>query len=275
MKKILNKNIIVTIKGLIVGGTMCVPGVSGGSMAMILGIYNKLISSVSSFFKDKKKNFIFLLLFCIGGIVGVFLFSKPILYLLEKFPFPTLYFFLGAVAGGIPMIFKEAHVVKFSYKIPIDILIGLVLMLCLELIPQGFLVPDMDSYFIAFLLLLLAGFISAVALVLPGISVSYMLLVLGLYKTTMSAVSQLNIAYLIPLALGLLIGIVATTKFLEYLMEKYTMTSYLIILGFIVGSMAQVFPGIPKFPEILICIISVCVGFFSLFLLSLKTGSEN
>ncbi len=77
----------IFLKGLCVGGTMLVPGVSGGSMAMILGIYDKLITSVSSFFACKKRNALFLLLFALGGGAGMLLFANPLLYLLQRYPF--------------------------------------------------------------------------------------------------------------------------------------------------------------------------------------------
>ena len=110
---------------MIVGGTMLVPGVSGGSMAMILGIYDRLISSVSSFMKNKKENLIFLALFCLGGGLGMILFARPLLGLIERFPMPMMYFFLGAVAGGVPMIFKEARIQRVSWESLAWIALGL------------------------------------------------------------------------------------------------------------------------------------------------------
>ena len=91
----------IFLKGLCVGGTMLVPGVSGGSMAMILGIYDKLITSVSSFFACKKRNALFLLLFALGGGAGMLLFANPLLYLLQRYPLVLRWFFIGAVAGAL------------------------------------------------------------------------------------------------------------------------------------------------------------------------------
>lgn len=84
---------------------MLVPGVSGGSMAMILGIYQELISAVSSFRKQKKSNFLFLTVFCISAVFGMLVIATPISNLIDIFPKPTMYFFIGAVTGGIPLIF--------------------------------------------------------------------------------------------------------------------------------------------------------------------------
>ena len=95
-------------KGLIVGGTMLVPGVSGGSMAMILGIYDRLVSSVSSFTKQKKESFFFLTVFTFAALAGMMLFASPLLALIEAYTKPMMFFFLGTVAGGIPMMYQSA-----------------------------------------------------------------------------------------------------------------------------------------------------------------------
>ena len=107
----------IFLKGLCVGGTMLVPGVSGGSMAMILGIYDKLITSVSSFFACKKRNALFLLLFALGGGAGMLLFANPLLYLLERYPLVLRWFFIGAVAGSTPMMLKKAQIHSVSWPV--------------------------------------------------------------------------------------------------------------------------------------------------------------
>ena len=112
--------------------------------------------------------------------------------------------------------------------------------------------PGDKIYFInrgkslTYFILIVAGFISAIALILPGISVSYMFLLLGIYQDTINAVQNLYIPYLIPLGFGLILGIILTTKILEYWMSHYVKSSYLIISGFVLGSIIQVFSGFPK-----------------------------
>ena len=118
-------------------------------------------------------------------------------------------------------------------------------------------------------MLLLAGFVAAIALVLPGISVSYMLLMLGMYSRTMEALSGFQISYLAPLGIGLILGILATTKLLDKLMSRFPQGTYLVILGFIIGSVLQVFPGIPQGWELLFCPVLFAAGFFAMYRLSL------
>lgn len=223
---------------------MLIPGVSGGSMAMILGVYDKLITSVSSFFKNKKENAVFLGLFALGGILGIALFARPMEYLLEHFTMLVLYFFIGTAAGGMPMIYKKAHVESVTVKSTIYLIIGIVLVIMIQLIPEG-LFTNTDGA-AGVLLLVAAGFVAAVALILPGISVSYMLLVMGLYDVIMQSISEINFAKLIPLAVGLAMGIIFLTRFLELAMNKYPQPTYIIILGFVLGSLAGIFPGLPQ-----------------------------
>lgn len=256
------KDLLMTaLKGLCVGGTMLVPGVSGGSMAMILGIYDKLIESVSSFLKDVKNSLIFLITFSLGGGVGMILLAKPLLYLIESYPMLLLYFFIGVVAGGIPMIYQKAEVDKITWKVFLYPALGLAAVLLFEFLPADFLQLGNGEGILGFLLLAAAGIVAAVALVLPGISVSYLLLLMGIYDKTMLAIGDFNLSYLIPLGFGIILGIILTTKLLENAMKNHTQATYLIILGFVAGSMAEVFPGIPQGIELFFCLAAFVAGY--------------
>lgn len=265
----MDNNLVTTAaKGLIVGGTMLVPGVSGGTMAMILGIYDRLVTSVSSFMKHKRESFFFLALFSAGGFTGMLLFANPLLALIEKYPMPMLYFFLGTVAGGIPVIFKQAQIERFSWKVPFYIALGLFAILLFTRLPIGTFQSEADSSIMQALFLMAVGLIAAVGLVLPGISVSYLLLLMGQYDGTMEAISDFYLPILMPLAIGLLIGIVLTTKVLERAMKRYPQTTYLIIFGFVAGSIVEVFPGVPAGTTLLLCLGLLTAGFCLIRLLS-------
>ena len=228
------------LKGLFVGSTMLVPGVSGGSMAMILGEYDKLILAVSSFFKEKKANAIYLGLFALGGFTGMILFAKPILYCINHFPMPMLYFFIGTVAGGVPLIYEKANIHKISLTSLLYLVMGIVIAILLSVfLPQNLFGSHSHT---SILILVAAGFIAAIALVLPGISVSYLL----------------------PMGAGLLCGIIATTKALEYAMQQAPQATYMIILGFILASVAQIFPGIPSGIYWLICPAACLLGYLAI-----------
>lgn len=271
----MQKNKIITLfKGMFVGGTMLVPGVSGGSMAMLLGVYDKLVSSVSSFMKHKMESLIFLSIFSMGGLLGMVLFAKPLLSLIETYPKPMMYFFIGAVLGGLPLMYKKSQIQTINWKTVLYPLLGLLMVLLFSIIPSEGLYKQTGENWVTFLLLLASGFIAAIALVLPGISVSYMLLLLGMYDKTMTAISTFYLPFLIPLGVGLILGIILTTRILEQAMEKFPQPTYLIILGFIVGSVIEVFPGFPTGVELLVCIFMTIAGYGIIRLLSWNEEKE-
>jgi putative membrane protein len=259
----------IASKGLVVGASMLVPGVSGGTTAIILGIYDRLIKSISDFFKDVKGNLAFLAVFCLGAGAGILLFAKLILWAVESWHFPMMFLFIGAIVGSLPMLYKQAKVQKFSPLFILYALIGAAIVLSLGFLPK----PEASfsgGGFAHILMLILTGIIIAIALVLPGISTSHMLLVLGMYATTLNAVETFNFAYLLPLIGGVGLGIILTTKLLELALTKAPQVSYFVIIGFVAGSLVskEVFPGIPQGWDILFCVLTFALGFFVIRLVS-------
>ncbi len=253
------QHLIIAAKGAVVGGTMLVPGVSGGTMCILLGIYDRLIHAVSTFFHSKRANFLLLFWFCLGALGGMLLLAKPLLQVMELFPRPAGFFFMGAVAGSIPMTFQKAEVRSFHWSIPVYVVVGAVIVWALAKLPA---MDQMEGGGMEqVLMLVVAGVVAAVALVLPGISVSYLLLVLGLYGPTIQAIDQLNIPFLLPLGLGLALGIIATTKLLEHLMQAHPRGTYLVILGFVAASIPTIFPGVPAGLEWIVCALTLLAGF--------------
>lgn len=240
---------MTVFKGLWIGGTLTVPGVSGGSMAMILGIYDKLLWAVNSLIKkggEKKKAFFFLLWMALGGAAGFVIFSKLVGMLLESAPLYVCFFFVGAVIGGAPMVFKQAKIDRIS---PLDIIMvicGAVIVWLITLIPSGlFSIDGIGGIggIGGIALKLLCGVILAFGLVLPGISFSQMLYVFGIYGEIVERVSELDILPLIPFGIGGIIGIFATSWIVETLMKKFPRRVYMVIFGFLLGSAPTMFTG--------------------------------
>ncbi len=238
------EDILTIFKGAIIGGTMSVPGVSGGSMAMILGIYDKLISGVSNCFKEPKKNISYLIKVSIGGMTGLILFARLMSLLLNRYPFIMRCFFLGAVLGGVPIIFRNIRVDKSSINIKFlfFILLGVLSVFLIGLLPTGIFRISNEMSINYILLQLSAGLIIAVALVLPGISASHMLLMLGLYDTVLSAIKNFRFLELLPLFIGTLSGIFLTAKLLDRLFESHKDSTYLVVFGFMIGSVKTLLP---------------------------------
>lgn len=258
---------ITILKGMWVGGTMTVPGVSGGSMAMILGVYDRLIASVSGFFKEPVKSIVFLGQFVAGAGVGMVLFSRLITWLLTtRADIPLRFFFLGAVAGGVPMIYREAGIRRFHLGAVAYPVIGILSVVILALLPSGLFAPG--EGIVSVLMQLIGGVIIAIGLVLPGISVSQMLYMLGIYESIMADISSLNVLPLIPLGIGVLGGTFLTAKVLESLMERHPQPTYLIILGFMFGSLPELFPGIPGGADLIFSAAAAVLGFLALYWMS-------
>lgn len=289
----------VLAKAMTIGGTMTVPGASGGTMAMILGIYEDLIAAVGNlpglladwlFSKDtpsagQKQNtsemqnvtkiqgiwdsLRFLALFCIGALAGMALLARGVLTLLERYPVVVSYFFLGAVAGGIPLICRQAKIKKMTWQVLFWPLAGLFIVYGLAALPEGLFAAGLSGNtaswgmpsFSQFLFSFLGGCILAVALILPGISVSQMLLMLGLYEPVMEAVSQLRFISLIPLGLGAVLCTLLVTRLLGNVMDRHPQPTYLLILGFVLGSLGELYPGLPTGWNLLFAPLAAAAGY--------------
>jgi putative membrane protein len=248
-------------KGLFIGSAMLVPGVSGGTMAIILGIYDELIHAVNSIRRDVKTHGLLLGEYAIGGLVGILLFSGPILAALDRWNKPMQSLFMGAILASIPPLYRKVRVSKIRLSNAICALFGAAVAVSTRFLPSDMISIDSGFNLLNFALLTVAGFVVAVALVLPGISGSYILLMMGMYDVTLLALKTFNAAYLTPLVIGCFAGVFLTTKTLEHQMERHPQFTYMLIIGFMLGSVVQMFPGIPGGIEILACVATFAAGF--------------
>ncbi|MDL2253284.1 DUF368 domain-containing protein [Ruminococcaceae bacterium OttesenSCG-928-I18] len=264
------KYIKMVIQGMVIGLSMLIPGVSGGTMAVVMGIFDKLVIAIGTLFKNFKKSLLVLVPVGIGGVLGILLFSNPIVFMLDHFLVPTMFLFMGAVIGGLPALVKEAEINKKSIHLKNILLFvaGMAVVLLINFLPKDLLTLNADNYFANFIILFICGIVSSMAFVLPGISGSYMLLLLGMYDTMMRAVSTLDIPLLFPLGLGILLGILAIGRLLKFLLERHRQATYIVILGFIVVSVFELYPGVPKGLEWLWSILLFAGGFLIIFFVS-------
>lgn len=238
------------IAGIAVGMANVIPGVSGGTIAVVFGAYSDLIGAASLDIKIIKANFkIYLCLF--GGMgLGILLFARLFKLVYEKFPVQTNFFFIGLIIGSIFIIFdlvrkkeKESSFTKVS-KI-VWFFIGLSIMLALYF-SKGAAASSATAIetlsFGNFILLFLIGFAGAAAMVIPGISGSFLLLILGAYYTVIKAITDFNIPVLIPIGLGVLAGFILSARLIGFLMEKFPKITYAFILGLVAGSIRHMLP---------------------------------
>lgn len=259
------RNFINFLKGIAISVSTLVPGVSGGTMAIILGIYDDLIHAIGSFFDDWKKHSILLIEIGLGGLLGLLLFSRIVENALSTYPIQMGFFFIGVVAGGVPVLYKRATSGEKKKTDFLYLVIGLTIALLMSLEPEATSAMATAGGSKGFIFLIIAGLIIAIALILPGISGSFMLLILGLYDVTLNAINTLNIPFLIPLGIGVIIGTIATTKAIEKLLKKYPGKTYMLILGFVLGSVVPIYSGMPQGAQAVWSILALAVGFIIIF----------
>ena len=265
------KNIKSAIKdffcGGVIGASMLLPGVSGGTSAIIMGIYDKLIKAVSGLFSDFKRNAVFLFTVAAGGCIGVAVLSGLILNIVNTFYVQSMYFFVGAILGSIPLMIRKAKISAKNIYYVLFSALGVILAVGIGTI------PSLGSFsgngtFSEIPIQILCGFIIAIALILPGISTSHILLVLGMYEPILNALRNLDIFFILPIFVGGVIGIFACTKILDKAMERFPQQTFMIITGFVMASVYDIFPGAESGMNMVICIILSLIGFCAVVILS-------
>ena len=247
------ENIVLLLKGFFMGIANVIPGVSGGTIAIILGIYEKFINAISNLFKNLKENLKFLVPIFIGMGLAILTMSKVISYSYDEFPLPTLMFFVGLVFGGIPMLMKHVKGKKESKKISNYVIFLLTFSLVIFLASYKFIfsmsgeVSFSSMNIGSYILLFLVGIIAAATMVIPGVSGSLVLMILGYYYPVINTIKDLfkgdfisNAIVLGIFGIGILVGIVAIAKLLEILFKKYKVKTYFGVLGFVFASIIAI-----------------------------------
>ncbi|CAM3664565.1 DUF368 domain-containing protein [Flavobacterium gelidilacus] len=261
MRKIFPDYLIITLKGIAMGAADVVPGVSGGTIAFISGIYQELIDSINginlSLLKTlkkeglkaawKKANASFLLSLVIGIGISVLTFSKIITHLLASKPIMVWSFFFGLIIASILLIWKQ--ITKWEIVSIVALIIGVILTYYIT-IARPVSSPESYPY------LFLSGFIAIIAMILPGISGAFILLLMGSYETVISTINQfregltqMNMELLSTammklgvFAIGAIIGLKSFSKILHWMFERHKNTTLALLIGFMIGSLNKVWP---------------------------------
>lgn len=261
-------------KGMLMGITELIPGVSAGTIAVMLGIYDRLVMAISGFFsREWKRHLVFLVPIGIGMGVALILFSRLITYLLSEHYVATMFFFTGLIVGIIPSIARQAEVKRnFGISHYVIVFIGIGLAASMAFFSSDETASPVTSinltegigYFFA-------GGLASMAMLLPGISGSFVLLVIGVYPTATHALATFNIPIILAIGSGVIVGFILTSKLIRYFLDRYTTVMYAIILGMISGSIAVIFPGLPdSTPLFIVSAITFLSGLSLTFLLSMK-----
>ena len=242
-------SLLLVIKGFFMGIANVIPGVSGGTIAIILGIYEKFISTISNIFEDLKENLKFLIPIFLGIGLAIVTTSKVVGYSYDNFPLPTLMFFVGLVFGGIPLLFKNVKGKKESKQVSSYVIAMFTFLLVIFMASYKLLfninseVSFVSMNILDYLLLFIVGVIAAATMVVPGISGSLVLMIIGYYYPIIDTINKLfkenfisNAFVLLVFGIGVVIGIVLISKLLEILFKKYNTKTYFGVLGFVIAS---------------------------------------
>ena len=284
MKDLINQ----ILRGVVIGVANIIPGVSGGTMMVSMGIYDTLIHCITHLFKEFKKSILTLLPYAIGMLVGILALASVISWGLENYPLPTNTLFIGLILGGLSPLLKKID----KKKINAAAIIAFVLLFAL-IIWMGFQNKDsiqnadtIDMNVGQMLLMVVMGVIASGTMIIPGVSGSLVLMLLGYYKAVTGALKTVAsglvhfdfaalgqpLLMLIPFLLGIVLGIFGVAKAIEWLTSKYPTATYCGVLGLVVASpislLIQTDMSGASFVIVLISIVTFAVGFVSAFLLA-------
>lgn len=286
--------------GIAIGMANVIPGVSGSTMAVVFNIYDRFVNAITLNIKKLIENRRFVIPVVGGMALGVLLFSKLITVLYENFPVQTDYFFTGLIIGSIPMLFsfmtKKQDGQKFTAKKTISIVIcalaGFAVLIGFRLLGS-----DVDTAkemskslpqwtFPLALHIFAAGFVGAIAMIIPGISGSLLMLIMGVYPIVMKSIPALFVPsqtlqaffLLLPNGIGVLAGLLCGAWIVKTFLRIAPNQTYAVIFGLIAGSAIQLFPGIKGISGVLsgiACLLCALTGIFLAYFSSKVTAKEE
>lgn len=287
------------LRGMVIGLANVIPGVSGGTMMVSMGIYNKLIYSINHLFKKFKECFRILLPYLIGMALAIILGSVALKVAFEKYPLPTNTLFIGLILGSLPIIIKQTRGAKINTLCVIIFMIFAAIVIIPKVIANQTLVAGnengasneliLDAGHIVIYFLL--GVIASASMVIPGVSGSMMLKIFGYYEPIVTqAVGGTfkdaipagnwdlvlhNVGVLLPFAVGIVVGIFGVAKLIEFLLKKWKVYTYCGILGMVVASPVVILmdPAIYQGFNTAICIASLVALVAGIFV-ALKLGGD-
>ncbi len=231
--------IVRLLKGVLVGVGFITPGLSGGVLAVVFGIYEPLMRFLGNLREKFIKNVLFFLPVGIGGMIGVVAFSAVVDYAFSNFAAQFTWLFIGFIAGTFPSLFKksgEKGRKTWHWLLLVLVAAGTVfLMRWMETIRTVQLVPSFINW-------VMSGALIGLGVVVPGMSPSNFLIYLGLYQPMASGIRQLDLGVIVPLGLGLILIVLLLARLISWLFKKYFTVMYHLILGIVIGSTIVIIP---------------------------------
>ncbi|MEK9658029.1 MAG: DUF368 domain-containing protein [bacterium] len=270
------------IKGVFVGLAQIVPGLSSSTLAVVMGIYDELILSLNAFFKapfSSKHSFLFLFKLSLGAFLGILLFAKALLLFIECFPLYSSLFFMGLVLGSVPIIVREKlclYLPRFSYfAIAFLFFIGVSFLAFLPKVPLDLESANGFSISIA-VWLFFSGFVAAFAMLLPGLSGSFILLLMGSYAYILNSIVDFHFLSLLCVGFGAFISIFTCSFLIKYCLQRYPLHSYYAIVALLLASVVGLWPqGFFSIYEVFLGGAFFCFGFALIYFFSLYYSQDS
>ena len=251
---------LIVLRELQSGAGAILPGVSSGVICVAFGMYEKLLNSVLGFFKKPKEHFKFLLPIIFGIFIGVFLFGNVLNYLLYKYSIQAKSIFIGLILGTLPTLIKDINK-KDNFKTHYLFLLILAFIIgILTIFLENTITIQAISNF-SYFYLILSGFLMSIGIVIPGVSSTIILMLLGVYTIYISSISTLYLPVLIPMGIGLIIGGIIWMYITKFLLNKFYGATLYTIIGFTLGSIAIMYPAINSILEFIISTTCIILGF--------------
>ncbi len=248
------------LKGILIGAGCILPGISSGVLCVIFGIYDLLLDSVLNFFHDIKKNFNFLCPIAFGGVIGIIVFSKFLQYLLLRYPIQTKSIFIGLILGGIVLLFRQILKEKgWKKQNIIYFFMSFIIGVGMVYLEHKLSIKNLES--VSFLYLIFSGFLMSIGIVVPGVSSTIILMLLGTYTYYLSAVSNLYFPVLIPMGIGIFLGSLLFMKIIKIFLENYYEKTMYSIIGFSIGAIFVLFPTILTIKDFAISVLCFVIGY--------------
>lgn len=253
--------------GFFLGISIIAPGVSGSVMAVMMGIYGKLITIISHPFRNFKKNVIYLIPMGIGAILSMVIFIQIFNWLFEYYPTPGFLLFMGLIGGSLPMVLREAKEggKPFKKKYIIGIVAAFAFAVTVGLLARFEVFASGENTNIFYLSL--CGGIAGATSMIPGMSVSIMLMMLGVYAPLLQAASSFDILTILPVVICFIAGMILFSRLTKHVFDKYHSLGYYMVFGFMAGSIISIFPGLPSgWIEWVMSIVMIAAGLGIAFL---------
>lgn len=250
------KNLLV---GVLIGAGAIIPGISSGVFLCCFGLYERIVDSIIHFFTDIKNNIRFILPISIGVLIGVFLFGNILKIVFDTFYMPTSFAFIGLILGSLKLVTKQADIKKVTFLHLLCMFITLSISVYLVVLENSI---NITSYINSNSHLILVGVLMSAGIVIPGVSKTVILMMLGLYQTYLSAISTLNLYILFPIGIGLAIGGILFLCLINFLFKFAKSYTYFGIIGFILGSVLVIYPGFTFNLEGLISLVLFIISFW-------------